>query len=311
MKTHAALQAQTIGSLLVRLAWQRGEAPASLAERMGLGWGIWTRDLDRSLSDYAITTISMAIGLASDQVRLMTLTGALDEVGIPTRRNGFQRWVTPVGIYHRKRLRYGQLYCPGCLMVGPGHLQIEWRLATSWICGTHAMLLRDSCPQCDAPFAPFRNDALMLARCDRCGSVLTRRHGSAAPPTERILQMRVRSLWQDAFGGNIGSLADFHQALVAEAQVNPVFRGASEPWSYWRIAERRDLLVKVAAETLVQPKPLVSSVRKTEPRKVAKPCSRRRRSLPRDPANRAEALLGMAARVKFARRPKARIAKSA
>lgn len=311
MMTHAALQGQTIGSLLVRLAWQRGEAPASLAERMGLGWGIWTRDLDRSLSGYAITTISMAIGLACDQVRLMTLTGALDEVGIPTRRNGFQRWVTPVGIYHRKRLRYGQLYCPGCLMVGPGHLQMEWRLATSWICSTHAMLLRDSCPQCDAPFAPFRNDALMLARCDRCGSVLTRRHGGAAPPTERILQMRVRSLWQDAFGGSMGSLADFHQALVAEAQVNPVFRGAGEPWTYWRIAERRDLLVKVAAATLVQPKPLVSSVRKTAPRKLAKPCRRRCRDLPRDPASRAEALLGMAARVKFARRPKARIAKFA
>ena len=309
--TQAALQGQTIGSLLVRLAWQRGEAPASLAQRMGLGWAIWTRDLDRSLSGYAIARISLATGLAADQVQLMTLNGALDAVGIPTRRNGFQQWVTPVGIYHRKRLRYGQLYCSGCLMVGPSHLQMEWRLASSWICGIHAILLRDSCPHCDAPFAPFRNDALVLARCDRCGSVLTRRNGSATPPTELLLQMRVRSLWRDAFDGSRGPLVDFHQALVAEAQANPVFRGAGEPWTYWRIAERRNLLVKVAAAVLVESKPLVSSMPKIAPRKVAKPCNRRSRSLPRDPANRAEALLGMAARVKFARRPKARIAKTA
>lgn len=309
--TQAALLGQTIGSLLVRLAWRRGEAPASLCKTMGLGWSIWTRDLDRSLSGEAIAKISLATKLAEDQVRLMTLTGALDAVGIPTRRNGFQQWVTPVGIYHRKRLRYGQLYCPACLMVGPTQLQMEWRLGSTWICSVHAMLLRDSCPHCDAPFAPFRNDALMLARCDRCGSGLTRRHRSAAPPAERLLQMRVRSLWQKAFDREVSPLADFHQALVADANANPVFRNAGEPWTYWRIAERRDLLVKVAAETLVQPKPLVSSGRKTEPRKVAKSCTRRRRGLPRDPADRAEALLGLAVRVKFSRRPKARIAKTA
>jgi hypothetical protein len=311
MTIKTAFQGQTIGSLLVRLAWQRGEAPASLAEKMGLGWAIWTRDLDRSLSVYAITTISKATRLADDQVRSMTLTGALDDMGIPTQRNGFQRWVTPVGIYHRKRLRYGQLFCPGCLRLGPSQLQMEWRLASSWICSIHALLLRDSCPQCDAPFAPFRNDALMLARCDRCGSGLTRRHQSPAPPAERLLQMRVRSLWQEAFDMNADPLADFHHALVAEVKMSPVFRGAGEPWTYWRIAERRDLLVKVAEATLAQPKPLLTSVRQTAPKKVAKPCRRRCRSLPRDPATRAEALLGMAARVKFARRPQARIAKTA
>lgn len=307
----AALQGQTIGSLLVRLAWKRGEAPASLGEMIGLGWSIWTRDLDRSLSEYAIAAISLATGLADDRVRFMTLTGALDAAGIPTRRSGFQQWVTPVGIYHRKRLRYGQLYCPGCLMVGPSHLQLGWRLASSWICSIHAVLLRDSCPHCDAPFAPFRNDALILARCDRCGWGLNRRHESVAEPTECLLQMRVRSLWQDAFGGNGGPLADFHQALVAEVNANPAFRGAGEPWTYWRIAERRELLIKVAAETLVQPKLLVLPVRKTAPRKVAKPCNRSRRGLPRDPAERAEALLAMAARVKFSRRSKSRIGKTA
>lgn len=303
-------EGQTIGSLLVRLAWDRGDSPATMTQRMGLGWSIWTRDMDRSLGDLAVQRISHATSLPCDEVRAMTLTKRLQDAGIPTQRNGFQQWLTPVGIYHRKRLRYGQLFCPVCLQDGSAPLRLAWRLASNWVCIAHAILLRDGCAQCGAPFAPMRHDALMLARCDRCLAPL-HTPVEMAPQNECHLQEWVHSLWNQALAGDGQRLAMFHEAITTAVRRDPQFRLSGEPWTFWRVAERRELLVKVAQAALEGPALPLAPMRDAAVKKASKPGRRRCAGLPADPAARAARLIQLAARVRFARRPKARIARNA
>lgn len=305
------LESQTLGSFLVHMAWERGESPATMTHRIGLGWSIWTRDLDRSVGEDAIRKVGQLAKLTDADVRSMTLTELLTNAGVPTQRNGFQRWLNPVGIYHRRRLRYGQLYCPECLQMGRNHLPMSWRLGSTWLCSFHSRPLRDSCPSCDMPFAPYRNDALMIARCDRCTQPLFRGQLPSVSSSERLLQARVCELWEAASDGHGESLLSFHNALTLVARQHPDFRRAGEPWLHWRATERRELLLKVGADTLMS-----FAVHKTAPADAAarsnrKPGRRRRCILPTEPESRAKMLLEIAERVKFPRRPKAKIGKSA
>lgn len=301
---------QTLGSFLVRRAWDRGESPATMARRAGLEWSIWTRDIDRSVSECVVKTLSEATQLLDTEIRSMTLIHILGAIGIPTQRNGFQRWLTPVGIYHRRRLRYGQLYCPECLRSERSQLLMGWRLGSSWLCPTHSRPLMDSCHQCDMPFVPYRNDALMISRCDRCAASLSRGMTDTTAQDEYALQMRVRALWDAALSGRSAPLGAFYDALTIAATQDPAFRRAGEPWICWRAKERRPLLVKIATCFLDSCESLKGSWTGTTRQKVENP-GRRRRSLPTDAALRAETLLKMAERVNFARRPKARIGKTA
>lgn len=301
--------AQTLGSFLAQEAWSRGESPATMARRIGLEWSIWTRDIDRSVCESAIEIISKATQLTEEGVRSKTLIYSLDRAGVPTRRNGFQRWLTPVGIYHRRRLRFGQLYCPECIRSEQVQLFMSWRLGSNWLCPIHSLFLRDSCSQCGMPFVPYRNDALMTSRCDRCAASLFRGPTQTTSRSERELQMRIRALWDAAICGQNAALVAFYEALTLAATRNPIFSRSGEPWTFWRIDERRSLLVNVAEGCIDSCEGLTGASSMRIGRKVREPGSRHR-FLPREPAARAGTLLKMAARVTFSRRPAARIDKS-
>lgn len=257
-----------------------------------------------------------------DDVKAMTLLPMLNDAGLPTQRSGFQRWLTPVGIYHRKRLRYGQLFCQVCLTENEALLPLEWRLASTLVCIRHNLLLRDSCPCCDAPFAPYRRDALTTTRCDRCAARLS--HGLLPPASNEdcSIQIEMRSMWESALGGNNTSLESVHRAMTVAATQGAEFRRAGEPWTYWRLAERRLLLHKVVALWVLDSQrqelewifsgacPAMGAATGAK-LNSGKKQRRRRCELPKDPSSRAAVLLKMAARVKFPRRPKSRISKTA
>ena len=84
---------ETLGSFLVRWAWARGEQPAVLSHRLGLGYFIWTRDLDRSLSEDVLETIAAATGCRLEQVRCMTYCSQLTAAEVPVHRSGFLPWL--------------------------------------------------------------------------------------------------------------------------------------------------------------------------------------------------------------------------
>lgn len=301
---------QTIGSLLVQRAWERGYAPATMTYRMGIHWSLWTRDIDRSLSVQAIVLLSQGLAMSHNDIRAMTMTHALDAAGVPTQRNGFQKWLTPVGVYHRKRLRFGQMFCPCCLHEGRNYLRLAWRLASNWICCEHQVFLHDGCPQCGAPFAPFRQDALILARCDRCMAPLDT-HPQPATKQECALQNRLCMLWHQALQGDGTRLAAFHESLVTATKQNLKFRASGESWTFWRASERRELIVSVGLDTLSRPHWNPELKASTTTARLSRVQRRKRRALPSDRAARAHALIQLAKRVKFARRPKAKFAKTA
>lgn len=76
---------ETLGSFLVRWAWARGEQPAVLSHRLGLGYFVWTRDLDRSLSEEMLQAIAAASGCRLEQVRCMTYCSQLAAAAVPDR----------------------------------------------------------------------------------------------------------------------------------------------------------------------------------------------------------------------------------
>lgn len=239
---------ETLGSFLVRWAWARGEQPAVLSHRLGLGYFVWTRDLDRSLSEEMLQAIAAASGCRLEQVRCMTYCSQLAAAAVPVHRSGFLPWLLPLGIYHRRRLRFGQLFCPACLREDmPRHLHMHWRLASSWICLRHGVSLMDACPHCGAPFAPYRNDSLVLGRCECCAFALYSAHPSTCSARQQAQQERVDALWRQAFLGQPLPLALAYRLITQRAKKAPDFSGAGEPWSYWRIFARSHLLENALA----------------------------------------------------------------
>lgn len=307
------LNRQTLGSFLVRWAWEQGETPAALTRRLGLGWSIWTRDLDRSVGADASEQIGRGLGLDHTVVEAMTLSSLLNSAGVQAMRNGFQRWVTPIGIFHRRRLRFGQMYCPACFQEGVCGLPLLWRVASSWICTHHEILLCDCCSECGSPFAPYRRDALMMRRCDQCVAPLTRVRAQHAPPWEVELHRAMVEVWEASQARRGVDLVAAHAQITRAARSEDEFRCAGEPWTYWRVDERRALMINVLEKGLfAQPSDHWHEVNDRLDlapgrRDVCRSYKRRRTVLPKDPAQRAEQLLTMASKIRYPRRPMARV----
>lgn len=243
---------ETLGSYLTRWAWACGEEPASLSHRLGLGYFVWRQDLDRSLSQTMLCTIAQAVGVEVSVIQDMTYCAWLALAKVPVQRSGFQPWLTPVGLYHRRRLRFGQLFCPLCLKEDTHrHVHLEWRIASSWICTRHKVCLMDCCPNCGACFAPYRNDSLMLGRCERCAFPLYTAHPSSCSTHQVELQEYVNAIWHQAAEGNPLPLAWTYSEIKRVAKSSPEFIYAGEPWSFWRVLQRGQLLeIVLASEVL-------------------------------------------------------------
>lgn len=75
-----------------------------------------------------------------------------------TNQGSIVPWILPLGIYHRTRRYYGQLFCPGCLQRDGAipYFRTHWRLATSYACTRCRVYLHDRCPGCEQPVTFFR-----------------------------------------------------------------------------------------------------------------------------------------------------------
>lgn len=290
---------ETLGSFLTRWAWSRGETPAAFTHGVGLGYFVWRQDLDRGLSPTMLGTIASAAGVEVRTIQEMTYRKWLTQACVPVQMGGYQAWLAPIGIYHRRRIRFGQLFCPLCLKEdGQRHLHLEWRFSFSWICTKHRVSLMDSCPCCGMPFAPYRDDALMLGRCDRCAFPLYTSRPASCSAYQTTLQQHVDALWLQALEGEPLPLARAYLAISKVAKGSPDFAHAGEPWSYWRVIERGQLLETV----LAQKKGRADSgreryfVKRLYASEAASPKVRRRAcaQIPKDPQLRAQTLLRMA-----------------
>lgn len=137
---------------------------------------IWDRDIDLNPSAALLKSIAELTPLYSHEISNMFLP-SLEGVKVPkVNSNSVNRFILPLGIYHRTRKKYGMLFCPGCLSQQQ-YYKLDWRLAHLLICTTCQMELSDCCSKCLVPVMYHRLDVgiksfsgnLKLSNCWNCG----------------------------------------------------------------------------------------------------------------------------------------------
>ncbi len=168
---------ELLSSWLVRLARIYGIKTHSYCSSIWPGKNIWTRDIDRLADIEILTTLSEKTATPYKRVYETTLRsyeGRLWETYNPIGNNA---WLMPIGIYHREHRLWGLQYCPRCLIEDEDpYFRRAWRLAFVTVCADHNFMLRDKCPECNAPLNFYRNqyECNSITYCSECGYDLRR-----------------------------------------------------------------------------------------------------------------------------------------
>lgn len=167
-----------------RLAHKNNLKAQTLADyAFGRYSSFWARDQDKLASPRVIEGLADLTGKSPDDIRALTLASYEGRVYASHNSFGNNRWILPLGIYHRTWRRFGLQYCPQCLFEdSEPYFRRHWRLALSTICEKHGVLMHDRCHRCGAPVMYFRNDLGHRTRhyfkssacCHACGANLAR-----------------------------------------------------------------------------------------------------------------------------------------
>jgi len=153
---------ELLSSFLVRVAHSHGVGAYHFYSYHLPKTKIWSRDIDRNVSDGVLNKIVEMSGLPFEVVYGMTLkpfvSRLMSEHNFLKNKNAMaiSPWISSVGIYHTTRRRFGLQYCPECLAIDPSFKNL-WRLSFVAICPVHRVALLDACHCCDSPVAPHRN----------------------------------------------------------------------------------------------------------------------------------------------------------
>lgn len=113
---------------------------------------VWNRDIDRLAPEWLVVTLARRTGLRPCSARKTTLRKYQGILFQDAQLSGQLKWVTPLQIYHRTRLGYGQQCCPLCLAEDKDpYYRTCWRLALNTFCPKHKVMLIDRCPNCSTP----------------------------------------------------------------------------------------------------------------------------------------------------------------
>ncbi len=169
---------ELISSWLVRLAQAHYMKPHAFCKMVLPNEQIWNRDIDRCATDTLVRKISNKVFISSEDIKQCLLSSYEGILFLNHNKNGLTRWILPLGIFHRKRLKNGLLYCPNCLSKNSNdpYFKKKWRLSLSVVCPTCKCLLIESCPSCHSPIIFFRtgigrknkNPLKPIDRCFNC-----------------------------------------------------------------------------------------------------------------------------------------------
>lgn len=149
----------------------------------GRSKSIWNRDLDKSAPKWLQSKISKVTGTPRHVIHETTLASYEGVFYEHHQPNGYTKWITPLGIYHRTHRDYGMQYCPLCLADNSEpYYRKYWRLAFYTECDKHNVLMHDRCPECARPASFHRAEmgvrSLFAPRpvthCYKCGFDLRR-----------------------------------------------------------------------------------------------------------------------------------------
>lgn len=192
---------ELLSSWLFRLAQANSQKLHSLTRLLLGEKQVWNRDIDRLADEGVLLALEAATGVSAEVLRLHTLGGLVGRVYPHFHALGVNRWILPLGVYHRTRTLRGLLYCPQCLAEHPAFL-LSWRLSLSVVCPKHGTVLLDACPQCGSPVMPHRVDmAASLSKslptrmshttCFNCGFSLASASAQQAPEEVIMWQQHV------------------------------------------------------------------------------------------------------------------------
>jgi len=141
------------------------------------GRNIWNRDIDRLVSDITIERLSLLTEIPFQTIYQLTIRSYENQVFEHCNNNTKQKWVLPLGIYHRTWKNNGLQFCPWCLSKDQEpYFRKSWRLGLSVACTNCRTLLHDCCPSCCSPITFFRTDLgfknsiapKKITTCSRC-----------------------------------------------------------------------------------------------------------------------------------------------
>ena len=186
---------ESFSSWLIRLIRGNiGDQPLHRFIRLEFGKGasIWNRDTDRSVAPQILSRLSERTGRSVAGIKSLLISDYQGVVFEKHNPNGGNRWVLPIGVYHRTRRLFGQQWCPMCLSTDPKpYYRKSWRMAFSSSCSIHGRLLADRCKHCQKPCIPHRGSFL---KCHECNADLTKQKtilaDSIALQAEYKLNMR-------------------------------------------------------------------------------------------------------------------------
>jgi hypothetical protein len=198
------------------------------------GQNIWNRDIDRLVSDVTIQRLSLLTEIPFDQIFQLTLRSYDKVLFEKCSNNTKQKWVLPLGIYHRTWKSNGLQYCPSCLSNDQEpYFRKSWRLASSVACIKCHTLLHDQCPSCSSPIMFFRADVgfknaigpKQIVECSFCGFDL--RKSPRHPPVIGTIgfQSKIQNTIQSARWCNQYPSVEYFEVLY---QILKVLRSKSQ-----------------------------------------------------------------------------------
>lgn len=256
---------ELLTSVLARTAQVQGLGAGHVLFRLLGHQQVWNRDVDRTASAAFIARLAHAFGIEPTILEQGLLLDAASRAR-PLAGLSLTPGITPVGVYHRVRHRFGLQYCPLCLDETPAFVR-SWRYAFLTVCPRHRIRLRDACASCKRPIMPHRQ-RYAPERC-ACGGALSVRLPSDVPAepllaSRMLLRARAEGsvpvagqhvTWPDLIAGCSTLLA----WLGVVARRTRLERRRVERWEFGRVAERHERLTKLSAVLAEWPQRFVAT----------------------------------------------------
>lgn len=181
---------ELLSSWLVRLSRQHGLKVQTFTALTFPGISVWNRDIDKMAPDKMLKVLSEKTLSTTREALQTTLRDYEGRLYLKHNSNGNNKWILPLGVYHRTRRNFGLLFCPQCLKADGNnpYFRKTWRLSFSIICPDCKIYLQDRCPKCESPVVFFRgemgqrnsNPEKSISICYNCGFDLVESKGVSA-----------------------------------------------------------------------------------------------------------------------------------
>jgi hypothetical protein len=148
-------QDELFSSWFCRLAINHGVKPQTFVQNyLGRDVPIWTRDVDLFPPGKLFNLLNNHTLLDENTIKNLFLSSYKSIIYI--KAGSFTQNILPLGINHRKRKRFGLLFCWKCFSKGHIYYKKKWRLISSIICTDCNEYLQDCCWRCSEIIAFHR-----------------------------------------------------------------------------------------------------------------------------------------------------------